>query len=239
MVFAMINKKLLTAVFTAFLSVLLMFGGIMVSAEKYDGFSLKTPENFVSATPKDDLSELSKVVGISSDDLKSYFNDGNFLYIAADKTNKNQIKLSCYEDEFSKKSINLIGFEDNDLLTLGEFFLTAKSEDSKPNITTETNNGTKFIKTVENHKDSGGEYTVTQYITVIDGKTYKLSVFTPANADKQLEKEVFNSFRIEQNDGFLFTFNHLLIILAVMLFATLIVMSVLSIIKSKKAIEDN
>ncbi|MBE6733178.1 MAG: hypothetical protein E7561_04185 [Ruminococcaceae bacterium] len=235
----MSKKRFLSCLLTVFLLFSVIFGVITVSAKQYDGFSIDIPDRFTVVTSKDDLSDFSKKVGISAENLKSYFSDGEYKLLAVDDGNTTQIKLSSKEDEFSKKTINFNNFEEADLITLGESFLTVKDAENESNITVVKNNDFKFIKIVEAHKDSGGVYTVTQYITVVDGKTYKLSIFIPSDADKQLEQEVFNSFIIEQNKGFQFTFSHLLIIIAIMLFVALIVLSIVNIVKSKNIVIDD
>ena len=227
----------------ALLAVFLLFtvalGVISVSAKDYDGFLLDIPKEFTVVTEKDDLSEFSKKVGVSYEELENYFSDGKYKLLAVNEDNTTQIKLSCSEDEFSKKIINFDNFKDTDLVSLGASFLTLKDTDAEPDITVVENNSIKFIKIVEAHKDSGGTYTVTQYITVVDAKTYKLSFFLPIKADNQLEKEVFNSFSVEKNNTFQFTLKHLFILLAIALFVTVIVLSCVNIFKSRKETDDN
>ena len=59
--------------------------------------------------------------------------------------------------------------------------------------------GQSFIKTTQTLSDSGGEYSVINYVTVADKKDCVLSFYTASGTSTAYTEEVFNTF---SSDGF-------------------------------------
>ena len=109
----------------------------------------------------------------------------------------------------------------------------AKSLSSDSSIV--TNNDRKFVLVNDTHKDSGGIYTVTQYITICDGKTF---YFIGYNDGKDISKEitsVFKTFTLNQQqsdsaDNNVFS---IVIIIGIVVFSVIAIIMVIGIIRLK------
>ena len=118
-------------------------------------------------------------------------------------------------------------------------------EDAKGEVVVK--DGQKFLKVQLRSADSGGEYILTQYITVAAKQRFILSFYTDINEDTEyIEKtfDVFTSphFKSEtaenKNDGI----QYVILIAAGLFFAVCIVIGisiVTDILKSKKQEEEN
>ena len=140
--------------------VLLTILNMNVSALGYE-YSITPSDNFTFAKQGDDLTKIAKKLNMTTDDLNKYFSDNKLIYLAVSDDVNSQIKISVTEDEFSKKVNDISLLDDN---ALNNF---AKSLSSDSSIV--TNNDRKFVLVNDTHKDSGGIYTVTQYISICDG----------------------------------------------------------------------
>ena len=172
--------------------VLLTILNMTVSALGYE-YSITPSDNFTFAKQGDDLTQIAKKLNMTTDDLNKYFSDNKLIYLAVSDDVKSQIKISVTEDEFSKKVNDISLLDDN---ALNNF---AKSLSSDSSIV--TNNDRKFVLVNDTHKDSGGIYTVTQYITICDGKTF---YFIGYNDGKDISKEitsVFKTFTLNQQQS--------------------------------------
>lgn len=197
-----------------------------VSALGYE-YSITPSDNFTFAKQGDDLTKIAKKLNMTTDDLNKYFSDNKLIYLAVSDDVKSQIKISVTEDEFSKKVNDISLLDDN---ALNNF---AKSLSSDSSIV--TNNDRKFVLVNDTHKDSGGIYTVTQYITICDGKTF---YFIGYNDGKDISKEissVFKTFTLNQQqsdsaDNNVFS---IVIIIGIVVFGMVAIIMVIGIIRLK------
>lgn len=165
-----------------------------VSAEL--SYNITVDENFSVVTADDDLKAMSQKLNISEDSLSSYFKSG-LLYLAVSKDNQTQIKLSSYTDEFSS-TVKDISFLDGAAI---EEFKNTLCGDGDYICTTQINKGRTFIVMQKTLSDSGGIYTVTQYITICDGKSYHLSCYNPGTQTSDTVKSIFESFSLNVENG--------------------------------------
>ena len=206
--------------------VLLTILNMTVSALGYE-YSITPSDNFTFAKQGDDLTQIAKKLNMTTDDLNKYFSDNKLIYLAVSDDVKSQIKISVTEDEFSKKVNDISLLDDN---ALNNF---AKSLSSDSSIV--TNNDRKFVLVNDTHKDSGGIYTVTQYITICDGKTF---YFIGYNDGKDISKEitsVFKTFTLNQQqsdsaDNNVFS---IVIIIGIVVFSMVAIIMVIGIIRLK------
>ena len=206
--------------------VLLTILNMTVSALDYE-YSITPSDNFTFAKQGDDLTKIAKKLNMTTDDLNKYFSDNKLIYLAVSDDVKSQIKISVTEDEFSKKVNDISLLDDN---ALNNF---AKSLSSDSSIV--TNNDRKFVLVNDTHKDSGGIYTVTQYITICDGKTF---YFIGYNDGKDISKEmtsVFKTFTLNQQqsgsaDNNVFS---IVIIIGIVVFGLVAIIMVIGIIRLK------
>lgn len=206
--------------------VLLTILNMNVSALGYE-YSITPSDNFTFAKQGDDLTKIAKKLNMTTDDLNKYFSDNKLIYLAVSDDVKSQIKISVTEDEFSKKVNDISLLDDN---ALNNF---AKSLSSDSSIV--TNNDRKFVLVNDTHKDSGGIYTVTQYITICDGKTF---YFIGYNDGKDISKEissVFKTFTLNQQqsdsaDNNVFS---IVIIIGIVVFSMVAIIMVIGIIRLK------
>ncbi len=152
-------------------------------------FSVSAAEDFLvfDQQPKD----VAKVLGMSEDEVETFCNDNKITYLAVNDDNTKQIRKSEFQDEFSKKVVDISVLEDQKIL-----------EFSSPISTFESAKGTvvnygdmKFLKVELETTDGGGKYHLTQYVTVSDSKKTVLTFYTADGQDKSyIEDEFQNQF---------------------------------------------
>ena len=192
--------------------------------------SLKTNEQFYVYGEENE--ELSKTIGMSETELSDYCKTNDIIYLAVNKENSKQIRVQCSETEFSESVVN-ISLLSND--KIGELTpLIAGIDNVKGEIIKK--NGQKFIKIELSSSDSGGEFIITEYITVADGKEYTLRFYTDKNADMQYIEKTFekyssNAFLDDSQPVSVWQF---VILAAAVVFAAVTVIIVITIIKDIK-----
>lgn len=133
--------------------------------------------------------QLAEVIGMSETELAQYCKDNSITYLAVNKTNSKQIRKTEITDDFSKKVVNLSALSDEDILQLTEE-LSGYGDVSGEVITEKTQ---KFLKTQVKTADSGGEYIITQYVTVSGSVTSMLTFYTDSGEDTDYVEDVFQS----------------------------------------------
>lgn len=136
-----------------------------------------------------DNKELSKAVNMSESELDEYCKNNSITFLAVNKANTKQIRKIEAEDSFSKKIGNFFALKDNEILELTEE-LTGFSG---VRGTVFEKGNKKFLKVELKTKDSGGEYYLTQYITVENSKREVLSFYTDSKENTDYVEEVFSS----------------------------------------------
>ena len=162
-----------------------LFFNITVNAQT--SFSLELPKEFYNQT--DSKKEVSNILGVSESDLDKYLTENNVFYLAVNKDNSKQIKITVNENEFSNSVVNLSNLSDDKILSLREEISGIE------NLNGDVINlkGQKFLKIELSSNDSGGEYILTQYITACDRKSVIISFYTDSSLDTDYILETFES----------------------------------------------
>ena len=213
------------------LFVLLALMSFSASAASYE-YHISPGDNFTSAQYGDDLTEISQKLNMSVDDLNAYFNKNGILYLAVSNNTKTQIRLSAFADNFSSAVGDMSLLNDE---TLTEFLdAVSNSGDNTANII--TNGNRKFICTKSTLKDSGGMYTVTQYITICSNKTFYLAGYNEGEDTSNEIKSAFESFYLTENQisSKDYTLPFVYITAGVVFFTAVSIIMILGIIKAKR-----
>ena len=219
------------------LVVLFVFSSFFVCAQNYGDFSIKLPSGYKSALKNENKKEIADIVGVAEKELDSYFEDGKLEFLAVNSDNTSQIKLSVSADDFSEKIISFNNLDDEKLLGLANSFFTGPYESVSKNTVVVNSNGCKYLKHKEKLTDSGGEYTVTQFITVYDGKTYRLSVSYTDNDSKNFDNQILKNFEIKEKDN-ISPLLKVALTVAVLIFAAVIISTSISIFNTYKTEKD-
>lgn len=211
-------------------AVVLLLLNLNVSAANFE-YTLSPGDNFTSATYGDDLSEIAEKLGMTTDKLNSYFSKNGLLYLAVSDDAKTQIRLSAFTDNFSSAVGDISNLDQEGL----QEFKNSVSEDSENTFYTQSNDGRKFIATKSTLQDSGGIYTVTQYITVCDSQIFYLSCYNEGEETSSEVQSVFENFKLNsiepQSSSNVLNF---IIIPGIVIFSVIAVVMIIGIIKSIK-----
>lgn len=220
------NKKT-TSVILSFLLVLnlIFFFGILTFAQSDNEFQIEIPDGYITAFLADDKTEVANVIGITAKEVDDYFKNNYLEFLSVSEDNTSQIKLSVLADEFSSKIFSFNNLGDEQILKLANSLFTGSYEQVSDGAKIVRNNSVKFLKYEETLTDNGGEYTVTQYVTVYNGKTYRLSVFI-GGQEKNLSDTVFESLTFNQLNEGLSPLTKIFIIVGIVIFAVIIVLSI-------------
>lgn len=142
-------------------------------------------------TNGDNAEKTAEIVGLDKDRLESYLEDNGIVYFAANSDNTKQIRISVGESEFSGSVINLSNLSDDKITALMPDI--TGSREIRGDIVEK--DGQKFVKTQISTSDSGGKYTVIQYITVAAKKNYVLSFYTSENEDTDYTETLFKTYK--------------------------------------------
>ena len=168
------------------ITVLVLSFGITVSAE--EPVSLNLPNEFFihSKNPQ----KVADIFNMDATSLTDYCVNNNIMFLAVDSKNTKQIRITVSENEFSNKISNISNMSDDKITYL------APDITGIPDVKGEAVNlnGQKFLLVQTKSKDSGGEYILTQYITVAEKQNVVLSFYNSASTDTDYTEEVFKSF---------------------------------------------
>lgn len=182
--------------FLILLFALLSAISLSVYAATYEYF-ISEKDDFVSVEYGDDLTSVAEKLNMTTHDLNTYFTQNGLLYLAVSKDNKTQIKISAFNDNFSS-SVSDISLLDQNGLTQ---FAQAISDDINSPAELVENNGRKYLCVKDTLNDSGGVYTVTQYVTICNNKTFYFAGYNAGEDTSDEVQELFGSFKLqEKND---------------------------------------
>ena len=163
----------------------------MLSAAVFaaEDITLNAGKDLLVYTAGGDNGKIAAALNIDSEELSSYISENNVEYFAVNKENTVQIKLTVNITEFSSSVSNLSNLSDGNIESL------------LPEITgidgirgeVLDKNGQKFAKIQLSSNDSGGDYSVTEYITAAQKKLYVLSVSTAADESSDYADKAFSS----------------------------------------------
>lgn len=152
---------------------------------------ITAPKDFYSYKSGQSAESTAKILGMTAEELESYCTENCIVFIAVNKDNTKQIRVSVTESAFSGSIGNLTNLSDDKITTLIPDITGAVSGELTEK------GGQKYIKTAEALSDSGGEYSVISYVTVAAKKEYVLSFYTASGASTDYAEEVFDSFSSE------------------------------------------
>lgn len=205
---------------------LIMLFSFSVSAESV--VSIKPEGEFYT-----DNETIAEVIGMSEDELSDYIEENNIIYIGVNKDNSKQIRVTSHQTDFSNNIININGLSDDKINALLPDIIGIESARGDIiNI-----DGQKFIKTELRSNDSGGDYLLTEFITIADRKVFVLSFYTNADKDTEYIEKTFESYsspyfvkeKNNENNTLLY-----IIVAAVVVFVAASVLLVITIIKDIK-----
>ncbi len=172
-------------------------------------------ESVITVNPGDEFyvygrqnAEIAEISGISENELSDYCFKNNIEYLAVNKDNSKQIRVSVKNNDFTNSVINISGLSDDSISSLLPQIIGI--EGVRGEII--NRNGQKFIKTELRSADNGGDYILTEFITVADKKSYVLSFYTDAKKDTGYTDAVFETYiakvfineKNEAQNGFVF-----------------------------------
>ncbi len=177
-------KRLLTVILVGIyvfsFNVLANDSSIIESLEPYGEFYIYGEEN----------EKVAKVLGMSQDSLVDYCNENGVEYLAVNRDNTKQIKVTQEITDFSNSVINLNALSDGSITALIPDITGV--EGAKGEVITK--DGQKFVLTQFKTSDSGGEYVLTQYFTVAERRSIVLSFYTKSKEDREYIEKTFDSF---------------------------------------------
>lgn len=168
-------KKLLIAV--TVLAVMLV--SVVSALEIGDDFYLYGRDN----------KKLADVLSMSEAEVSAYCKDNNITLLAVNADNTKQIRETTRETEFSKTVNNLAVLKNDEIIDLT--YQLCGIENVKGKVIEK--DVYKYLKIEVKSQDSGGEYILTQYITVKGGKSVVLSFYTSGGKDTSYTEDIFNS----------------------------------------------
>ena len=120
--------------------------------------------------------------------LDNYCYNNGIIYLAINEKNTKQIRLYENSTAFSESVGELTSLSDDKIAALAP-------EIAGDGFHTETvaQNGIKFIKATALSEDSGGKFTLIQYITVTSKKEYTLSFYTASGENTDYAEKVFST----------------------------------------------
>ena len=137
-------------------------------------------------TLENDRDKVAQILGITENDL----NNIQDIYLAVNKENTKQIRIRTEITDFSNSIGNISNLSDDKITALIpdiSGFRNVKGD-------VINKDGQKFIRVQLRSSDSGGEYILTQYITVASKQNFVLSFYTDINEDTEYIENTFESF---------------------------------------------
>lgn len=224
--------------FKKIISVLILaiaLSGITVGA--LEDFVIKPDGKFYEYSQNPE--KVAEILEISEDELNELCKD-SVLYIAVNDDNTKQIRITQSQNNFTYSIVNISNLTNDKIQSLLPQITGINGV--KGEIINK--NGQKFIKTVLRSEDSGGEYIITEYLTVADKKSYVLSFYTEVNQDTDFIEKTFNSFDsqifLKENQKKNGIIKYVLPVLTVVFaaIAVVILITVLIDIRNKKSIAE-
>lgn len=178
--------------FLVVLAALCLLSTFTVSAKEAVNIEITAPEGFYVLG--EDNNKVAAALGIEPSKL-SELDD---LFLAVDKENKRQIRLTVGVDSLSEETVNMSYLSNDTLLSLAPQITGV--ENARGEVVTK--DGQKFVKIQLRSADEGGDYVLTRYFTVAGGKSYVLSFYTDIDTDREYIEATFETLA---SDDFLST----------------------------------
>lgn len=215
----------------AVITALMLLFSLTVSAASYE-YNISPGEDFTCVSYGDDMTDIAQKLNMTADELNAYFNKNGLLYLAVSDDTSTQIRLSAFTDNFSSTVCDISHLNEEQL----NEFMNSISDNVETGCTITDNNGRKYVTVTNTLNDSGGVYTVTQYVTICDSKTFYLSCYNNGTETSEQVKNIFNNFSLNsvttEKGGFDIKF--VFIAAGIVIFLGLAVVTVIGIVKKSK-----
>ena len=210
----------------ALIAVFILLFSLTVSADS--SINITPDGEFITETE-----QIAKIIGMDKNELLDFCIENKIVYIAVNKDNSKQIRVTVKENDFSNGIVNINGLSDDKINAVLTDVIGV--EGIKGEIINK--DGQKFIKTEMSSKDSGGDFILTEYITVANKKVYVLSFYTNKKADTKYIEKTFETLEspnfVVENNGLFWIVG---IAIVIFLFASIfIILTLIRDIKAKKA----
>lgn len=213
----------------AVITALMLLFSLTVNATSYE-YNISPGEDFTCVSYGDDMTDIAQKLNMTADELNAYFNKNGLLYLAVSDDTSTQIRLSAFTDNFSSTVCDISHLNEEQL----NEFMNSISDNVETDCTITDNNGRKYVTVTNTLNDSGGVYTVTQYVTICDSKTFYLSCYNNGTETSEQVKNIFNNFSLNsvttEKSGFDIKF--VFIVAGIVIFLGLAVVTVISIIRN-------
>ena len=156
-----------------------------------NGFSIETGDDFAVATDSSKVGDVAERLGISKQEVASYFTKNSLVFIAVSKDMGTQVRIARFEDEFSKKVYDVENLNDAQVIEMMSLY--SKSPGVVKSV---ENGGRKFARTLQVLEDSGGKYTATQYVTIAGGQVYLITCYNSGVGASSEVNKIFSSFSV-------------------------------------------
>ena len=171
------------------LLIALLIFSFPLSAAAESGVEIDVGKEFFTAETEDGKAKIAEITDMSTEELNSFCDSGGIIFLAVNKDNSKQIRISCLKNKFSEAAENISLLSDEEIERLIPDITDVASDECE----IVDKNGQKFIRCVSSLSDSGGSFFLTQYITVANGKNYILSFYTPSE-DREFTEGIFNTY---------------------------------------------
>ena len=202
---------------------------VTVGASTYD-YTISPDDSFTVVKSGENMDNVAKKLNMTTSQLNSYINENGIIYLAVSDDAKSQIKISVFADNFSSEVGDISRLDEQGLSE----FANAISKNSDDTADIVSNNGRKFVRITHTRKDTGGIYTITQYVTICNNKTFYFAGYNDGETTSDKISDAFKSFNLTEkvdvpnNYSWYIT----LIITGVVIFSALAIIMTIQIVRS-------
>lgn len=152
-------------------------------------YAVEIPKGFTVCYDKKDIKSVADIIKTDEKTLKKQFEENNTLFLAVNKDNSVQIRLSRYKTELSKKIGDIKNADDS-------FYNKLLEGNENGSYQKTAIGGTVFLLSESRLIDNGGEYTSKQFITVKNGYIYHISEYVSEDSDALSAQKLIDSINI-------------------------------------------
>lgn len=146
-------------------------------------------KEFLVYGDKQSNEKIAEILEETADSLDNYCYSNGIIYLALNEKNTKQIRLYENSTAFSESVGELTSLSDDKITALAPEI----AGDGFHTETVTQKSGRKFIKATALSEDSGGKFTLIQYITVTSKKEYTLSFYTASGENTDYAEKVFST----------------------------------------------
>ncbi len=194
-------------------------------------FSIDVGDSYIKCYNDESKKDIAKKLDMTEKEVVDFFEQNNVRFLGVSNNNTSQVRVSVYEDEFSKKTADMSNLSNSEIRSLSKELLKNQNIDYDIYV----RNSVKYIKISEVLKDSGGEYTATQYLTVLDEKLYNITFYNANEETSADNQKILDTFKVNEETGnYKYSaYISILIAFAIAGLTAIIVVMVMGIIKNK------